>query len=333
MSEETYVPPYRLTDKIIHMVAEINELIGVAIVKNGELLSPVLRRENQIRSIHSSLAIENNTLSLDQVTDIINGKRIVGPPDEVKEIKNAYDVYNILLSFDPYSIDDLLTAHKILMTDLSKEAGQFRCGGVGIFAEKKLINMVSPANIVPKNIMRLIDWVKVSKAHPLIKSCVFHYEFVFMHPFDDGNGRMGRMWQTILLAKWRPLFAWLPIEELICERRQEYYDVLGGFERADSTVFIEYMLEIIRDSLIKMHQTEQVREKVREQVTEQVEQLLNVLKNETFSADEIIERLNIKHKPTFFVSYLRPALKLGLVEMTIPDKPNSNNQKYRIVTR
>jgi Fic family protein len=330
MPKNSYAPPYNITDTIIHLVAEISEQVGAITIKSETAGSPQLRRENQIRSIHSSLAIENNSLSLEQVTDVVNGKRVLGAPNEIREVKNAYEVYNLLLTFDPYNIEDMLAAHKILMADLTKEAGRFRSGGVGIFAEKKLVHMAPPANLVPKHMHNLIQWVKDSNVHLLIKSCVFHYEFEFIHPFADGNGRMGRMWQTLLLTQWKPLFAWLPVEELIRERQQEYYDFLAIADKtADSTLFVEFMLRVIRDALSELLQTEQVRE----QVTVQVEKLLTALGNETLSAKELLERLKLKHRPTFTTTYLRPALKLGLIEMTIPDKPNSNQQKYRVINQ
>ena len=326
MPEKPYLPPYNITDMIIHLVAEISEQVGAITIKGETAANPKLRRENQLRSIHASLAIENNSLSLEQVTDIINGKRVLGPPNEIREVKNAYEAYNLLLTLDPFAIEDMLAAHKVLMAGLAKEAGRFRLGGVGVFAGKKLVHMAPPAKIVPEHMNNLLHWVKVSDAHPLIKSCVFHYEFELIHPFDDGNGRLGRMWQTLLLSRWKPLFAWLPVEDLIRERQQEYYDALSLCDkRADSTVFVEFMLRVIHDALSELLRTEQVRE----QVTVQVEKLLAALGRETLSARELLERLGLKHRPTFFTTYLRPALELGLIEMTIADKPNSNKQKYR----
>jgi len=250
MSNLPYAPPYNVTDKIIHLVAKISEQVGAITVKAETISSPKLRRDNQIRTIHSSLAIENNSLSLAQVTDIINGKRVLGAPNEIREVKNAYEAYEHLLTLNPYRVEDMLTAHKILMADLTKEVGRFRSGGVGIFAGQQLVHMAPPAKIVPEHIDNLLDWAKDSDAHPLIKSCVFHYEFEFIHPFDDGNGRMGRMWQTLLLFQWKSLFAWLPVEELVRERQQEYYDVLATADKAaNSTVFVEFMLQAIYDSL------------------------------------------------------------------------------------
>ena len=220
MPEKPYIPPFKVTDIIVHLIAEIGEQAGVITIRNENVLNPQLRRENQIRSIHSSLAIENNSLSLEQVTDLINGKRVLGPQKEIREVKNAYEAYNLLLTFDPFSIDDMLKAHKILMSGLAEEAGIFRSGGVGIFAGEQLVHMAPPAKIVPKLIKSLINWVSTANTHLLIKSCVFHYEFEFIHPFADGNGRMGRMWQTLLLASWKPFFAYLPVETLLYERQQ-----------------------------------------------------------------------------------------------------------------
>jgi Fic family protein len=269
-------------------------------------------------------------LSLEQITDIINGKRVLGAPDEIREVKNAYEAYHRLLTFDPLKVEDMLAAHKLMMKDLVKEAGRFRSGGVGVFSGERLVHMAPPASIVADLVKNLIDWVKTSGAHPLVKSCAFHYEFEFIHPFADGNGRLGRMWQTLLLSRWKPIFAWLPVEELVRERQQEYYDVLAIADNAaDSTVFIEFMLRAIRDALGGLLRTEQVRE----QVTVQVEKLLEALGGETLSTRELLERLGLKHRPSFLTTWLRPALDLGLIEMTIPDKPNSNRQKYRVTKK
>lgn len=330
MPEKPYIPPYSVTDTMIHLVAEISEQVGIVTVKNENAINPHLRRDNQIRTIHSSLAIENNSLSLEQMTDVINGKRVLGAPKEIREVKNAYEAYNLLLSFDPFNVEDLLRAHKILMLELMNESGRFRSGGVGVFAGEKLVHMAPPADLVSKLIRDLLNWVKNSDTHPLIKSCIFHYEFEFIHPFADGNGRMGRMWQTLLLSRWKPVFNWLPTETLIRERQNEYYKVLAIADKAaDSTVFIEFMLGVIRDALCELIQTEQVRD----QVSEQVERLLTVLGNETLSAKELLERLGLKHRPTFSNNYLRPALELGFIEMTVPDKPNSSRQKYRAMKK
>ncbi|MCL2337186.1 MAG: Fic family protein [Firmicutes bacterium] len=326
MPDKPYTPPYHVNSVIIDLVSEISELVGAVTIKSETSANPQLRRENQIKSIHSSLAIENNSLSLEQMTDVINGKRILGAANEIREVKNAYEVYKLLLTFDPFSIADLLKAHQILMAGLTNQAGLFRSGGVGVFAGEQLVHMAPLARVVPKLVNDLINWVKISDAHLLIKSCVFHYEFEFIHPFADGNGRMGRLWQTLILSRWKPLFAWLPVETLIRERQQEYYNVLAAADSAaDATPFIEFMLYVIRDALAEFLQTAQVRA----QVTAQVERLMAVLGRETLSAKELLYRLGLKHRQSFSHLYLKPALALGLIEMTLPDKPNSSKQKYR----
>ena len=326
MEERGYTPPYTISDKIVNLISDISEILTELTIDNKMSPNPRLRRDNRVKTIHASLAIENNSLSLEQVTDIINGKRILGAPDEICEVKNAFEVYEHLLVMNPYSRKDMLKAHKMLMHDLTKEAGAFRQGGVGVFAGKRLVHMAPPAERVPQLVKELMDWVKKDPAHPLIKSSVFHYEFEFIHPFADGNGRMGRMWQTLLLYQWKPIFGWLPIETLIRERQEEYYRVLGEADhKADSRVFIEFLLQAIYDTLVEVESTEQVRV----QVSEQVQRLLDALENDTLTTKELMDRLGLKHRPTFRKNYLLPSMKLGLVEMTIPDKPNSSRQKYR----
>ena len=328
MSEKGYIPPYTITDKTVNLISAITEIITKITINDSMSNNPKLRRDNRIRTIHASLAIENNSLSLDQVTDIINGKRILGAPDEICEVKNAFEAYNKLLELNPYSLKDMLLAHRVLMDELTKEAGTFRCSGVGIFAGEQLVHMAPPASQVPNLIKDLVDWAKKAEVHPLIKSCVFHYEFEFIHPFADGNGRMGRMWQTLLLYKWKSLFGWLPIETLIRERQEEYYKVLGECDHsADSGKFVEFLLTTVYDALCEIADTEQVTV----QVTEQVEKLLEVMIDKEYSTREMMELLGLRHRQTFRDNYLLPALELGYIEMTIPDKPNSSKQKYRKV--
>lgn len=322
-----------MTDRTVTLLAEISEQVGrITVLQEGNM-SPHLRRENRIRTIHSSLAIEHNSLSLDQVTAILDGKRVLGNPNEIKEVQNAYQAYEMMLRLNPSSVEDLLTAHKLMMQGLVPENGKFRSGGVGVFDGDRLVHMAPPAHLVPKLIQDLFDWYKDSEMHPLIKSAVFHYEFEFIHPFQDGNGRMGRMWHSLLLGQWKELFFWLPIEELIQSKQAEYYDALGKSDKAaDSAVFVELMLEIIRDTLKDTTVVGRSTDQDSDQVTDQdspINKLLAALGNEELSAAEIMKRLGLSHRPTFRKNYLTPALDKRLIERTIPDKPNSKNQKYR----
>lgn len=250
MPDTSYIPPFTMTEEITNLVIEIAELTGIMTVSEQLSKNPRLRRENRVKSIHSSLAIEQNSLTIDQVSDIIDGKRVLGPPQDIHEAKNAYEAYELLTKLDPYSVEDLLKAHKIMMTGLVKEAGVFRSKGVGVFAGEQLIHAGTPANYVPELIRQLFDWLKKSKLHPLVKSCIFHYEFEFIHPFADGNGRIGRLWHTLLLAKWQEFYLWIPIETIIHERQQDYYYALNASNHAgESTIFVTFMLKLIRDLL------------------------------------------------------------------------------------
>jgi len=247
---DPYTPPFAMTDEITNLVIEIAELTGAMTVSEQLSKNPKLRRDNRVRSIHSSLAIEQNSLSLDQVSDVIDGKRVLGPPQDIREVKNAYEAYEIMTKMDPYSVKDLLKAHKIMMAGLVKEAGVFRSKGVGVYAGDQLIHAGTPAKYVPDLVGQLFDWLKRSKLHPLVKSCIFHYEFEFIHPFADGNGRTGRLWHTLILAKWQEFFLWIPIESIIHERQEGYYNALNASNNAgESTIFVEFMLELIRDLL------------------------------------------------------------------------------------
>ena len=229
-----YSPPFHMTDEITGLVIQIGELVGAVSVDAGLSPDPRLRRESRIRTIYSSLAIEQNTLSLDQVTDVIDGKRVLGPPKDIREVKNAYEAYERMELFDPCSMDDLLAAHRLMMRDLVTEAGRFRAGNVGVFREGQLIHAGTPAAYVPEVMAQLFAWLRESGLHPLIKSCVFHYEFEFIHPFADGNGRTGRFWQSLILQRWKPIFAWLPVETLIRERQEDYYAALNSLQRLDN---------------------------------------------------------------------------------------------------
>ena len=245
-------PPYEITNTIIDSVAEIAELVGRLTSTNQLSSNPTLCRSNRIRTIHGSLAIEQNTLSLEQVTAVLNGKHVLAPPKDIAEVKNAYEIYERLDELDPYSVDDLLTAHGIMTRELVDESGMFRTRPVGVVdQEGRVLHFGTLPQYVPDLVMELLDWVKNSDVHMLIRSCVFHYELELIHPFADGNGRVGRLWHTLLLSKWNPAFAWLPVESIIHDRQQEYYAAINASNDAgESTVFIEFMLSAIKASLI-----------------------------------------------------------------------------------
>ena len=259
-----YTPPFSITSEILHMVSEISERIGMLAVSLGDSTpSPSLRRENQIKTIHSSLAIEQNSLSLQQVTDIINGKRVLGRPNEIQEVKNALQAYELMSQLDAFNEHDLLHAHSLMMRGLVDSPGQYRTGGVGIFDGDHCIHMAPPATRVPTLMSELFEWVKTTDTHPLISSCVFHYEFEFIHPFIDGNGLMGRYWQTMLLARWKGIFAWIPVETIVKSHQQDYYQAIAKSDSSgDSTPFIHFMLNCLLTVIKEYEVTNKVTNKV-----------------------------------------------------------------------
>ena len=246
-------PPFQITNTIVDYVAEIAELVGRLSLSNHLSSNPTLRRINRIRTIHGSLAIEQNTLSLEQVTAVINGKQVLAPPKDIAEVKNAYEIYEHMDKLNPYSVDDLLTAHGIMTRGLVEESGVFRSRSVGIVdQEGHVLHFGTLPQYVPDLVAELLDWAKNSEVHMLIRSCVFHYELELIHPFADGNGRVGRLWHTLLLSKWNPAFAWLPVESIIHANQQDYYVAINTSNDAgESTVFIEFMLSAIKASLIE----------------------------------------------------------------------------------
>lgn len=244
-------PPFEITMSMLEQVAEIAELVGRISVSSTLSTNPMLRRTNRIRSVYSSLAIEQNTLSLEQVTAVLNGKRVLAPPKDIAEVKNAYGIYEMMDSLDPYSVEDLLNAHAVMTRGLTEESGCFRTGSVGVVDQNgNILHFGALPDYAPGLTKELLDWVKNCEIHMLIKSCVFHYELELIHPFADGNGRMGRLWHTMLLTRWKPVFAWLPVESMIHDRQEQYYAAINqsNFD-GESTAFIEFMLTAIRDTL------------------------------------------------------------------------------------
>ena len=319
-----YQPPYTITSEILNRVAAISEAIGRLTVLNDQANALQLRRINRIRTIHGSLAIEGNTLSEKQITAILDGKRVIASPREVQEVKNALVAYDRFERWQPEVEKDLLAAHRILMSGLIDEAGLYRRGGVGVMAGKQVIHMAPLANRVPHLMADLFRWLTATDAHPLIASSVFHYEFEFIHPFADGNGRMGRLWQTLILARWNSLFADIPVESLIFEHQAEYYQALQESTRqTDSAPFISFMLRMILNAVTASTL------QVTPQVTPQVQRLLDVIRGE-MTRSELQNALVLRDRKSFRERYLKPALADGLIEMTIPDRPNSRLQKYRL---
>jgi Fic family protein len=322
----TYQPPYTITPEILNRVAAISEAIGRLTVLTDQTRALRLRRINRIRTIHGSLAIEGNTLSEAQITAILEGKRIIAPPREVQEVKNALAAYDRFDTWTPEEEKDLLEADRILMSALIDEAGLYRHGGVGVMAGQQVIHMAPPADRVPHLMGDLFGWLANTDAHPLIASSVFHYEFEFIHPFADGNGRMGRLWQSLILARWNPLFADISVESLIFEHQAEYYQAIQESTRqSDSAPFISFMLRMILDAVNTSTP------EVAPEVTPEV-RLLSVLISE-MTRQQIKEALGLKDDEHFRKAYLLPALEAGLIEMTIPDKPRSSKQKYRLTDK
>ena len=244
-------PPFEINERIMADVIEIAELVGRVSVTDKISMNPTLRRTNRIQTIYSSLAIEQNTLDIEQVTAVLSGKRVIAPPKDIAEVKNAYEIYDNMDKLNPYSIDDLLKTHSVMERGLLNEAGEFRSRPVGVAdSEGNILHFGTLPQYVPKLVQELLEWTEKSEIHLLIKSCVFHYEFELIHPFADGNGRMGRLWHTLLLSKWNPIFAWLPIESIIHDNQSEYYNAINvSNNNGNSPVFIEFMLSVIKQAL------------------------------------------------------------------------------------
>lgn len=248
-------PPYTITGNILALVASISEKIGVA--QSAHLSKPPteLRKKNRVRTIQSSLEIEGNTLTVEQITAILENKRVVGPEKDILEVKNAIEVYDRLTEFDPFSVDSMCSVHRLLMKGLVDRPGELRSTAVGIVRGNEVTHIAPPGAMVKGLLNDLFAYLANDEDLLLVKSCVFHYELEFIHPFLDGNGRMGRLWQTLVLTRKSPLFEYLPVESLVKSRQQAYYEALGKSDTAgESTVFVEFMLTIINDSLEELVQ-------------------------------------------------------------------------------
>jgi Fic family protein len=322
-----YKPPYTLTAEIVNLVAEIAAAVErLTFMKEPNLR---LRKINRIKTIQGSLAIEGNTLDTEQITAILEGKPVMGTMREIQEVKNAIETYNNFENWDPYKVNDLLEAHQMLMKGLIDEAGKFRSSGVGVFSGDKIIHLAPPAQNVRGLMNDLLHWAGSTNTHPLIASAVFHYEFEFIHPFSDGNGRMGRLWQTLLLKRWNNWLGFLPVENLIYQEQAAYYNALQAATKAtDCAPFITYILERILAAMAS------VTPEVKPLVTPEVERLLDILiKHSELSRSQLQQLLQLKDEKNMRLRYISPALKNGWIELTVPDKPNSRLQKYRITEK
>lgn len=326
---EKYKPPYIITDKILSYVSSVSEKIGRITATADLEAKPHLRKNNRIKSIHSSLKIEANSLSLGQVRDVINGKAVLGEQKEIQEVKNAYVAYEHFAEIVPYSIKNLKRFHGMMTEYLMEESGEFRRGEEGVFNGSQCIFMAPPARLVPQLMEDLFGWMKEAQdsVHPLILSSVFHYEFVFIHPFSDGNGRMARLWHTAILARWKPVFEYIPIESQIEKFQDEYYEAIARCHvEGASTIFIEFMLSQI-DKILDDISTQISEEDG--QISECVKKLLQVMDYDVpYTSKALMEKLNLKSREGFRRNYLHPAVEVNLIRMTIPDKPNSRNQRY-----
>ncbi len=324
-----YQPPFTITNEILSRVASISEKVGRITAAANLEAKPHLRKNNRIQSIHSSLKIEANSLSLGQVRDVLNGKLVLGEQKEIQEVKNAYAAYERISQIDPYSIAHLKQLHGVMTKYLLDESGVFRQGEEGVFNGEQCIFMAPPARLVPQLMEELFDWMRRERGriHPLILGSVFHYEFVFIHPFSDGNGRMARLWHTAILSRWKPIFEYIPIESRIEQFQEEYYEAIAACHAAgESTGFIEFMLSQIDRILDDI--SGQIRDE-QQQLSEGVKRLLSVMEYDIpYTSKTLMEKLGLHSREGFRRNYLYPALELGLIQMTIPDKPSSRNQRY-----
>ena len=324
-----YKPPYNITEQMLKLISDISEKVGK--IQGYHTLSthPNLRKSNRIRSIHSSLAIEANSLSLVEVRDVIDGRTVIGNRDEIKEVQNAYRAYEAIQEINPFNMEDLKRMHGVMTDGLVSECGKFRSGEEGVFDGDRCIFMAPPAKFVTGQMNDLFEWMNREKenVHPLIMSSVFHYEFVFIHPFADGNGRMARLWQTALLYGWRELFQYVPLESQIKNFQSEYYEVIARCHKnGGSDEFIMFMLKRLDAVLGEVLSKPSV---LYENTTPQVERLMETMEFDIPYTDvQLMGALGLKSRKSFRENYLQSAIEDKIIEMTIPDKATSRNQRY-----
>jgi len=292
-----YQPPFSISARSINLIADISSQIERYAIRMEQEDGLLLRKINRIKTIQGSLAIEGNTLSESMITEILEGKHVVAPLREIQEVKNAIKTYDEFTSLNPFEINDLLKAHGLMMEALIDDSGRFRRGGVAVFAGTQAVHIAPPAERVPFLMNDLFAWLKESHDHLLIRSCVFHYEFEFIHPFTDGNGRMGRLWQSLILSQLHPIFEHLPVENIVFQNQKQYYDAINKSSGAsDSGAFIEFMLEEIHTTLKKRQgvslETETI-DTVNDTVNNTVNDTVNLIKtNPKIKIDELAVKLN-----------------------------------------
>lgn len=326
---EHYEPPFAITNQMLMNVGDISEKLGRLAAYRSLDTKPQLRRNNRIKSVHSSLEIESGSLSEGMVRAVLNNRNVVGPEKEIQEVKNAFAAYDQIGMVDPYSLNDLKKLHGIMTYLTVEESGKFRRGAEGVFDGDRCIFMAPPPEMVYSLMEQLFSWMKQNSKmlHPLILSSVFHYEFVFIHPFSDGNGRMARLWQTILLTDWNPAFQYIPLESQIKKFQDGYYDAIAACNaKGNSTIFVEFMLARISEVLDEVL----IQSKDDAALSGYVSRLLDVMEYETaYTASALLAKLGLKSKETLRRNYIEPAIAEGLIEMTEPDKRTSRNQRYR----
>ena len=324
-----YEPPFDITNRMLSQISDISEKLGMIAAYRSLDTKPQLRRNNRIKSVHSSLRIESSSLSEGMVRSVLNNRAVIGPEKEIQEVKNAFAAYDYIGKVDPYSIDALKELHGVLTYLTVDESGVFRRGAEGVFDGDRCIFMAPPPDMVEQLMLQLFNWMKENAGtiHPLILSCIFHYEFVFIHPFSDGNGRMARLWQTILLTEWNPVFQYIPLESQIETFQDGYYNAIASCNaNGNSNDFIEFMLDRIYevlDAVLKQSGEYSGTSKY-------VSRLLSAMEYDTeYSANELLTLLGLKSKETLRHNYIDPAIESKFIDMTLPDKPTSRNQRYR----
>jgi Fic family protein len=328
-------PPYTITEKAADYLAKIVETI-TRLEYGTEFKRDIkLHRENRVRTIYSSLAIEGNSLTLGEVTAVIDGKVVAGKQTEIKEVKNAYEAYDKIMTFDPYSVRDFLKAHKLMTLGLVNEAGKFRNNDVAVFDGDIAVHIGARPQFVPQLIADLFDWARVSELHPVLKSAILHYEIETIHPFEDGNGRMGRLWQTLILAKWNAIFSWIPMESVLYQNRPQYYQAIENARKVDDCgVFIEFTLSALYET-IEIQTKHQDEHQVKHQVdlSETALAVLKTLEIASLSRKEIFTAIGLNSDSRSFKRHIEPLLSENYIEMTLPDKPTSRLQKYRLTDK